>query len=335
MFNAAVINLITGVQEAGQTVNYQSLDEGIGAMEELSVALGGGIAPVWTASGSKEWKVAGEASFKLALAAINAAKDGEYTITLTGSFQSDPVSFSNGAAKTITLRGEGRERIISSKADKPLFTVPGTITLVLDNNLTLNGNNKKTALGLVQIEGGALIMKAGSTLRSSVARGVHIDKSGRFTMNGGTISGNSTSGGGGGGVYVSYNGIFTMNGGTISGNSTSISGGGVASFGSFTMNGGTISGNSASMFGGGVIVISGSFTMSGGTISGNSANSDGGGVYVNGGRFVKTGGTIDATNTAREGKVVYVIGSGRKRNSAAGPGVKLDSSVSGRAGGWE
>jgi hypothetical protein len=57
-----------------------------------------------------------------------------------------------------------------------------------------------------------------------------------------------------------------------------------------------------------------------------------------GGRFVKTGGTIDATNKAPMGKVVYVVDGNREqqvRNSAAGPGVKLDSSKDGRAGGWE
>jgi hypothetical protein len=53
------------------------------------------------------------------------------------------------------------------------------------------------------------------------------------------------------------------------------------------------------------------------------------------GRFVKTGGTIDGTNAAKEGRVVYVSDGSKARNSAAGPGVNLDSSISGRAGGWE
>jgi hypothetical protein len=48
----------------------------------------------------------------------------------------------------------------------------------------------------------------------------------------------------------------------------------------------------------------------------------------------KEAGTIDAANRAKEGRVVYVH-KGGKRDSAAGPGDNLDSSVSGRAGGWE
>jgi hypothetical protein len=60
-------------------------------------------------------------------------------------------------------------------------------------------------------------------------------------------------------------------------------------------------------------------------------------VYIAGDSFVKRGGgTIDAANSAKEGRVVYVYGTPRKvRNSAAGPGVNLDSGVAGSAGGWE
>jgi hypothetical protein len=52
--------------------------------------------------------------------------------------------------------------------------------------------------------------------------------------------------------------------------------------------------------------------------------------------FTKSGGgTIDATNSASSGNVAYVSGGGKKRNSAAGPSVYMDNSVSGSAGDWE
>jgi curli biogenesis system outer membrane secretion channel CsgG len=41
MFNAGIINLETGTQEAGDTVNYQNLNDGISAMEELALRLTG------------------------------------------------------------------------------------------------------------------------------------------------------------------------------------------------------------------------------------------------------------------------------------------------------
>jgi hypothetical protein len=105
------------------------------------------------------------------------------------------------------------------------------------------------------------------------------------------ISGNEATGSGGG-VYV-YAGTFTMNGGIISGNTTTnIFGGGVfVGGGTFTMSGSAaISGNTAT----GVAVFNnGTFTMEGGIISGNTAAQSGGGVYVySGGTFTKTGGTV-------------------------------------------
>jgi uncharacterized repeat protein (TIGR02543 family) len=155
-----------------------------------------------------------------------------------------------------------------------------------------------------------------------------------------------------------------MSGGDISGTCASASyypaygGGGVyVSSGTFTMSGGEISGNTASASdyyaygGGGVYVSSGTFTMSGGEISGNTASASdyyayGGGVYVaNNGTFTKeSGGTIYGSNaedalknTASGGNAyghaVYVDG-GKRRNSTAGAGVTLDSSLDGNAGGW-
>jgi hypothetical protein len=178
-----------------------------------------------------------------------------------------------------------------------------------------------------------------------------------FTMNGGTISENTASDAAGG-VYA-YSGRFTMNGGTISGNKAK-NGGGVFVFarGTFTMTLGTIEKNTATNNGGGVGVHEGSFTMTGGTISGNTASEYGGGVNIAvGNSFTKTGGTItgsndiQAPNLAFQGKdnrgnavnvdkikyyVIALITSERRnwRDNTAGPGVNLDASKDGAAGGW-
>jgi hypothetical protein len=275
-------------------------------MNDMGAALDGGT------PGGKEWKAADAASFIQAIGEINAAGNGEYTIILTGSFPADPVSFSGGAAKTITLKGKAGKRIISNTGDKPLFTVPGAITLVLNNNLILDGSKKQTRL--VMLEGGVLIMKGGAALRGSADGGVMVGPGSSFTMNGGTISGNSASRGGG--VYIDR-GSLTMNGGTIGGNSANgdySGGGGVyVDSGNFTMSGGTISGNSANgdySGGGGVYVDNGSFTMIGGTIGGNSANGDysgGGGAFVHdSGSFIMIGGTISGNSASRGGGGVRV-----------------------------
>jgi hypothetical protein len=129
----------------------------------------------------------------------------------------------------------------------------------------------------------------------------------------------------GGGVNVGERGAFTMEGGTISGNSSSstnskdkIGGGGVyvGKKGAFTMKDGEISRNTANEYGGGVCVNAGGSAP---------------GTFIKRGRSV-----IDATNSAPNGKVAYVYGSrDKQRNSAAGQGVNMDSRLSGSAGGWE
>ncbi|MDR0473993.1 MAG: hypothetical protein LBH43_10035 [Treponema sp.] len=151
-------------------------------------------------------------------------------------------------------------------------------------------------------------------------------------MESGEISGNTASGNNGnnngGGVHVGNGGTFTMSGGGISGNSTS-------------------SANN----GGGVYVGSGgTFTMSGGGISGNTSSRFGGGVYVNYssgnyGIFTKTGGgtvygysdesSANRNESNNGGHAVYVYSGAKRRETTAGPGVNLDSGVSGAAGGWE
>jgi predicted outer membrane repeat protein len=164
-------------------------------------------------------------------------------------------------------------------------------------------------------------------------------------MNGGILrnSKNTYSSFVGGGVFVE-SGTFTMNNGTIIGNTAGGDGGGVyVKGGTFTMHNGTISGNTATSSGGGVYVGSGTFTMQGGTISGNTATYYGGGVYVvYSGTFTKsgTGGVIYGSNApegqankAREAAAVRT--SNGRRETTARLSTALDSRKSGAAGGWE
>lgn len=156
-------------------------------------------------------------------------------------------------------------------------------------------------------------------------------------MKDGTISGNKNEG------VCLAGGRFTMEGGVISGNT----GGGVNVYGGgrFTMQGGAISGNKADE-GGGVRVSEGTFIMEGGVISGNTALK-GGGVYVGGGgvyvgtnyfgaaaTFAKPGGTVygddaeqNLKNTAlsRIGNAVYEKKNGSWRNATAGTAMNIDS----------
>jgi len=238
------------------------------------------------------------------------------------------LTFSGKNNITITLRGVGANRTLSSSSIGSMFTVSSSITLVLDNNITLRGGESNSSAVRV---GGTLVMNNGATITGHTAYYdsyyrrsygvVYVLDGGTFTMEGGEISGNRAAYGGG--VHVE-DGTFTMNGGTISRNSTSLTsggGGGVyVSGGTFTMSGGNISGNTSfhanwnQDHGGGVYVSYGTFTMSGGTISNNTA-SEGGGVYVGGGTFTMSGGTISGNTDSRGGGVTVGGGTFTINNS--------------------
>jgi hypothetical protein len=260
---------------------------------------------------------------------------------------------------TIVIRGVGGNRTIRLKSHGNMFTVNSNVTLILDNNITLQGHSQNTS-AIVNVNGGTFRMNTGSTITgnirinngaSSYGGGVRVNK-GTFEMNGGTISGNAAHYGGGVNVY---GGTFTMSSGNIIGNNAYGNGGGVyVGGGTFTMRGGIISGNTATNGGGVYRGSNGNFTMAGGTITGNTAKEYGGGVYVpvgySGAVFTKTGGTITGYNSdrsngnmvrdesgnmlARRGHAAYADES-RRKETTAGVGDKLSSSTKGSAGGWD
>jgi len=239
---------------------------------------------------------------------------------------------------TVLLIGDGVNRTIKLSSHGTMFTVRSNVTLILGNNITLQGHSGNTG-SMVYVNGGIFRMNAGSTIKGNNEAGVNA-YSGTFEMTGGTISGNNTSTNGGG-VYMN-GAAFTMTGGTISGNTASNGGGVYVYSGTFTMTGGNISGNKADKRGGGVYDYS-TFNMHGGAIMGNTAAEYGGGVYVvsSYNTFNKTGGgtitgySSDQNNgnvvkdysgvLARRGHAVYV-NENRHKEATAGPDVNLSSS---------
>ncbi len=201
--------------------------------------------------------------------------------------------------------------------------------------ITKSVDTPSPTLTLSDCQGGGKITHDSSFL----GNGVNLSENCNFIMYGGSITGNTTTGGENitwrsGGVWVRDNSTFTMYGGSITDNTTVWNGGGVyvGDSGKFYMHGGTISGNNASSnsgsSGGGVHIGSGAFTMTGGMISGNSASNNGGGVHISSGStFTMTGGSITGNN-AGTGGGVYANGSvtvsgavqitGNKQGTSAG-----------------
>ena len=193
---------------------------------------------------------------------------------------------------------------------------PSGWVIVVGGNLTITGNGTITGGyvsgnhgGGVYVNGGTFTMQGGTISGNSAGfgGGVEVSVGTVFNMTGGTIGGNKEADRNtaprGGGVYVGTDGTFNMSGGTISGNTANSEGGGVYMFSSsdnmickFTMSGGTINGNTATKGGGVYVDRNSEFTMNDGTVSGNNANS-GGGVYMSSGTFTMSGGAI-SNNTA-------------------------------------
>lgn len=114
---------------------------------------------------------------------------------------------------------------------------------------------------------------------------------------GGVVTGGTANSGGG--VYAKAGSVFTLNGGNISGNSSSVYGGGIYSAGKVIINNGSVSGNVTSMYGGGVMQANGMFEMHGGKIFGNTSNVRGCAVYVSKGcSFTMTDGEIGKNSSS-------------------------------------
>ena len=185
----------------------------------------------------------------------------------------------SGNITTVKLIGIGGIKTISISPVGTLFDIGYNYTLILDENIVLKGTENNNAPLVKVAYSGTLIMNNGSK-----------------------ITGNSSSSYYGGGVYVG-GGTFTMNGGTISGNTAGDWGGGVyVGGGTFTMTGGTISGNinqGPSSLGGGVYVRGAStFNKTGGIITGYSSDTENGNVVKNSSGVVQS----------NKGHAVYVSG---------------------------
>ena len=247
-----------------------------------------------------------------------ALSGGRYLVQLNddedGGFR---LAFDGRSDITITLRGTGEMRAIIGLG---IWVYHG-ITLVLDNNVTLQGREDNFNT-LVRVNGGTLIMNDGSAITGNTVNGfgsgggVSVGGNGTFVMHGGKIYGNSARNGGG--VIVFSGGTFTMHDGKINNNSSAQHGGGVHVYpgGTFAMKGGEISGNTASM-GAGVCVgrggrpatnhADGMFVMHGGNIFGNTASFGGGVAVDRDGTFDKRDGILSGNTASSGGGGVFIV----------------------------
>jgi len=276
---------------------------------------------------------------KLAWLQIHAQSNGCYILDVNADESIAPhtLSYNDRNNIVITLIGVDSNQTISLSSTGVMVTVEAGVTLILDDNITLQGHNNNSDSIVRVNSGGALVMKERSTISGNATSsyltsygGAVYVSGGFFIMEGGEISSNT---GDYGVVYVSEYGNFSMTGGEIYDNIINSSGrGGVVyvSDGTFSMTDGKIFNNLINGFSGNsaVYVGEGTFTMEGGEISGNTSSSyyhyycvgvfvdgtfamedgkifgnSGGGVYVSEcGNFIMQGGEI-SNNTGDYGGV--------------------------------
>lgn len=176
-------------------------------------------------------------------------------------------------------------------ADAPAKLVGATIS---NNTADLGG-------GVFVGQPDALTMDANTQIISNTAKkgnnqpfsrgsggGIYVFNGASLTLNGGTISGNTATNGGG----IGGEGTLTLSGSVVVSNNTATNdGGGLYLYerAAFTVNDGArIENNSATHGGGGAFNTSPQgLTINGGTISGNTAN-NGGGIYNSSGRIAES-----------------------------------------------
>ena len=213
---------------------------------------------------------------KLAWISYYAESNETYTLAVTSDESLDPqtLSYSGKDNITIILKGENGEKTISLSSNGSLFSIGYGVTLILDNNITLQGMDDNTA-SLITVTG-SLVMNEGAKISGNTVTGKIGAKGkdgGRYNNGNGAKGGNGGNGYGGG-VYVG-GGTFTMNGGEISNNSARGGDGGKGGeggdgrdFSNYGGDGGD-GGDGGNGYGGGVYVGSGTFIMNDGIISNN------------------------------------------------------------------
>ncbi len=221
----------------------------------------------------------------------------------------DSVTISGTGATSLTIDGDNSSRVFY------LYNGAATLDITL-SGMTITGGNASTGGGIVDFDENLTLVDSVVTGNTSSGKGGGLWADGfnmTLTIRRTEIS-NNTAGDDGGGIYVEdTGGLLTIEDSTISGNQTSGDGGGIYFYDpdhDVLITRSTISGNTAAGKGGGIYLYSmdnGSFTIENSTITGNQANV-GGGVYLYGvdTPFAIVNSTIANNTATTEGGGLFV-----------------------------
>lgn len=253
-------------------------------------------------------------------------ENGDFTIE-AGQLVGNSVSSGMGAGVYIvgsgtlgnfTMKGgEIKNNTASNNNGGGVYVNGGNFTLYQG---TITGNISSGDGGGVYVNGGNFILNHSmgsiSTNKAVNGGGVFLNN-GNFDLVVGKITGNITSGLGGGVYLKGDDCIYQLKKGQIEDNEANNGGGVYLENGSFILapdqgDNGSILGNIASSKGGGVYIADGGdFTMRGGTVAGNSTQvGNGGGIFLDGGSFYQTSGKINGNVAKTNGGGVCIMNNG-------------------------
>ncbi len=248
-----------------------------------------------------------------------AGSDGSAPTAWTQGALAEAISFANNLTSG-TAYIQLREDVNITAA---LVFASGKTTI-----LDLNGKDIDRGLSAATADGNVINVIGTLTIKDTSMD--EVENQGCIT---GGYNSNST-GNTSGGVYVS--GVVTLQGGNITGNKTTGWGGGVCTAGgsTFIMQGGGITGNEALGDNCGAVYAQDSFEMTGGRITGNKVNGNGN-VFANplivGGTAVISGNTVTNTSIVRNVVVdsgyPICLSTGTKLTTGASIGVTANSVI--------
>ena len=233
-------------------------------------------------------------------AAVSIAQSGDTVVfSLTYPATITLTSGTLSISENLTISGPGSSNLaISGNSQYTVFSIASGASVGISGiTIALGGASSCNPLTCSGSGGGILNAGTLSLLSSNVinsaaySAGGGIFNSGTMTVNGCTLSGNSTStdpfwGGSGGGI--DNQGSLTVINSVLEGNSA-LQGGGIANFGSLVVANSSVSG---SVEGGGIFNF-GTAAIIGSSVSGNS----GGGIFNSAGVMTVTSSTVSANST--------------------------------------
>jgi hypothetical protein len=243
------------VYQAGQTVNMYEADvdnipNGAFAIDVDSAAYVSGTMAAYSYTANTSYTPGNWTPDATGTVGVWLPNGADYLITANGTYykatwNSTNNTFSVGAAPSVTVGGGGASTWIQALARL------GTVGILeVAGSASINGNLNITS---------KYIVTRASGYNGSL---ITVDNGDALTVTGGVIDGGASSAATGSLInVVGSTGSVTINGGTLSNNTTTGNGGAInISAGSVTITGGTISGNTAAL-GNAVYIASGSGTF--------------------------------------------------------------------------